>query len=58
MTGDIFVKDKLGYLYFKEKVGPNFVWKAHDICVELLEEELTNITSIGQCIIYGVKVST
>ncbi|ODM89680.1 Long-chain fatty acid transport protein 1 [Orchesella cincta] len=70
-TGDLFVKDELGYLYFKDRMGDSFRWKGENVstnelklnqfasyCTNIqVEYVISNLTpKKNDVVVFGVKI--
>jgi len=56
-TGDLFVQDELGYLYFKDRMGESFRWKGENVSSTEVEYVISNLTSKKlDSVVFPVKV--
>lgn len=56
-SGDILVKDILGYFYFKDRMGDTFRWRGENVATSEVEAIITNVVGLQDCVVYGVDVS-
>ncbi|CAH1391129.1 unnamed protein product [Nezara viridula] len=56
VSGDILVKDELGYLYFKDRTGDTFRWKGENVSTSEVEAIISSIIGLKDCTVYGVEV--
>lgn len=57
LSGDLFLRDRFGYLYYQGQAGDNFRWQAENISVQEVEHILKETTGISFLVYYGVKVN-
>jgi fatty-acyl-CoA synthase len=55
-TGDLMRKDKDGYIYFVDRVGDTFRWKAENVSTSEVEMALSSSPGVDHAIVYGVAV--
>jgi fatty-acyl-CoA synthase len=55
LTGDLMRQDKRGYLYFIDRVGDTFRWKGENVSTTEVEERLSDIPSVSEANVYGVR---
>lgn len=55
-SGDILVRDILGYFYFKDRTGDTFRWRGENVSTSEVEAVITNILSLKDSVVYGVEV--
>ncbi|MGA0545967.1 long-chain-acyl-CoA synthetase [Brevundimonas sp. VNH65] len=55
-TGDLMRQDREGYLYFIDRVGDTFRWKAENVSTSEVEQRLTDAPGVTEVIAYGVPV--
>jgi len=56
-SGDIFVKDEFGNLYFKDRAGDTFRWKGENVSTLEVELVVSQILKLKDCVVYGVEVA-
>ncbi|XP_065331791.1 long-chain fatty acid transport protein 4-like [Cloeon dipterum] len=56
MSGDILVKDELGYLYFKDRTGDTFRWKGENVSNVEVENALADAVGLRDICVYGVEI--
>jgi len=55
-TGDIFVMDDLGWLYFKDRAGDTFRWKGENVSTTEVEAIVSSILGLRDVVVYGVEI--
>jgi fatty-acyl-CoA synthase len=55
-TGDLVRRDKLGYIYFVDRIGDTYRWKAENVATGEVAAAIGSFTGIEQANVYGVKV--
>jgi len=55
-TGDLVRRDKDGYIYFIDRIGDTFRWKAENVATGEVAAALSGFAGITQANVYGVKV--
>ena len=55
-TGDLVRRDKQGYIYFIDRIGDTFRWKAENVATGEVASALSSFKGITQANVYGVKV--
>lgn len=55
-TGDLMRRDKLGYLYFVDRIGDTFRWKSENVATSEVAEALGVFAGVDQANVYGVAV--
>jgi len=56
-SGDIFVMDEYGWLYFKDRAGDTFRWKGENVSTTEVEAVCSTILGQEDCVVYGVEVA-
>ena len=56
LSGDILVVDELGYLFFKDRIGDTFRWKAENVSTAEVEAVVSNVADLKDVCVYGVEV--
>ncbi|KAK4885886.1 hypothetical protein RN001_002157 [Aquatica leii] len=55
-SGDILVFDKLGYIYFKDRIGDTFRWKGENVSTFEVETAISTFTQNANTVVIGVQV--
>ncbi|CAH1159180.1 unnamed protein product [Phyllotreta striolata] len=55
-SGDLMVKDSLGYVYFKDRTGDTYRWKGENVATTEIEYQISGIIGPKDVVVYGVKV--
>ncbi|EYB83660.1 hypothetical protein Y032_0331g2714 [Ancylostoma ceylanicum] len=56
LSGDILYWDRLGYFYFKDRIGDTFRWKGENVSTTQVEAVLQGLAGVQECTVYGVEV--
>lgn len=54
--GDLLKFDELGYLYFVDRLGDTYRWKSENVSTTEVENEISTVADVTQCVTVGVKV--
>ena len=55
-TGDILVRDWLGYTYFVDRVGDTFRWRGENVSTFEVENIMSAQLNSTEVVVYGVEV--
>ncbi|XP_059094416.1 long-chain fatty acid transport protein 4-like [Tigriopus californicus] len=55
-SGDILIRDKFGYLYFKDRQGDTFRWKGENVSTTEVEANVSEVLNMLDAISYGVEI--
>jgi len=55
-SGDIFVMDEFGWLYFKDRAGDTFRWKGENVSTAEVEAMISQVIGLRDCVVYGVEI--
>ncbi|KAI5712827.1 hypothetical protein M8J75_011500 [Diaphorina citri] len=55
-TGDILIKDKFQYFYFKDRTGDTFRWRGENVATSEVEDALSKIVQLKDAAVYGVEI--
>ncbi|EDX08527.1 GD11850 [Drosophila simulans] len=55
-SGDMVVRDILGYFYFKDRTGDTFRWRGENVATQEVEAIITNCVGLEDCVVYGVQI--
>lgn len=55
-SGDILIRDELGYLYFKDRQGDTFRWKGENVSTTEVEATASEVLNLLDAISYGVEI--
>ncbi|XP_074042537.1 fatty acid transport protein 3 isoform X2 [Leptinotarsa decemlineata] len=55
-SGDLMMRDELGYVYFKDRMGDTFRWKGENVATTEVETVASEIIGAKDVVVYGVEV--
>lgn len=55
-TGDILVKNELGYAFFLDRTGDTFRWKGENVSTTEVETTILSVVGLRDVAVYGVEV--
>jgi solute carrier family 27 fatty acid transporter 1/4 len=55
-SGDVLVRDELGYFYFKDRQGDTFRWKGENVSTTEVEGVISKICNLTDAAVYGVQI--
>ncbi|XP_073972287.1 long-chain fatty acid transport protein 1-like isoform X2 [Rhodnius prolixus] len=55
-SGDLLVKDELGYFYFRDRTGDTFRWRGENVSTSEVEAIISNIVGLKDATVYGVEI--
>jgi len=55
-SGDVFVMDEFGWLYFKDRAGDTFRWKGENVSTMEVEAMISQVIGLRDCVVYGVEI--
>jgi len=55
-SGDVLVRDELGYFYFRDRKGDTFRWKGENCSTAEVESIISSITGLRGTVVFGVEV--
>lgn len=55
-TGDLVSRDKDGYIYFVDRIGDTYRWKAENVATGEVAAAISGFKGVTQANVYGVKV--
>lgn len=51
------IMDKLGYIYFMDRMGDSYCWKGETVITKEVESVIGHLTNYAKCGVYGVSVN-
>jgi fatty-acyl-CoA synthase len=55
-TGDLLMRDKLGYYYFVDRMGDTFRWKGENVATTEVAEAVSGAKGVQEATVYGVTI--
>ena len=55
-TGDLLMKDKLGYYYFIDRLGDTFRWKGENVATTEVAGIVSSVPGVTEANAYGVEI--
>jgi len=55
-TGDLLMRDALGYYYFVDRMGDTFRWKGENVATTEVAEVVGHTPGVAEATVYGVQI--
>jgi acyl-CoA synthetase (AMP-forming)/AMP-acid ligase II len=55
-TGDLLMRDGLGYYYFMDRMGDTFRWKGENVATTEVAEAVSRAGGVAEVTVYGVQI--
>lgn len=56
LSGDLVVRDELGYIYFHDRTGDTFRWRGENVSTTEVESVMSKALDLRDVVVYGVTV--
>ena len=56
LSGDVFIRDEYGYVYFHDRTGDTFRWHGENVSTTEVELVISKILGLRDVAVYGVVI--